>query len=1192
MRALLLASYGKRHRLIPFGVSMHRDLKAQIRQATDRSGSDKLDFRELLKLIDKHYDRMEATITQSLTRKALTAATTPIEFIFDSVTEALLSVSDEGTIRNCNKVCSRYFGIDKDDLIGSSIVEILPAAKGYALAEFLQPFKSDLDDTNTDFSGGEVLARRRNGDEFVAEIHTSCLDVGDEQVYVISLRDVTGRKHAEKSLKENEERYRALVENAPEAIVVLDVESNRFVDANDKACQLFNLSRKRLLSVGPQAISPRMQPDGTPSFGVRRGYVDQALKGEHPTFEWTHKDINGTEFPCEVRFSRLPSEDRHLLRVSISNISDRKRNDEFTYAQNKILEMIAANRPYEKTLRSICRSVEKIGKGMFAAIMRLDIKNQTLSVEQALTLPEQFKLALDFLKVEEDGVTCGAAVFANQTRITENISEDEAWSGMHRQAEQHGIEAVWSFPLHGASGRIIGTLDVYLRAARQPRTDELDKLNRMSRLAALAIKKQLDEDNLKRSESRYRGLFESVVEGVYIASREGEIITVNPALVDMLGYESADELKRAGRTTMLYVNPVDRDRVFARLEAEGVVKNFEYRLRRKDGQEIVVLENSRAIYDDDGKIVAHEGTLTDITERKMAETRVFEEKERAQITLQSIGDGVITTDAGGLVDYVNPVAQDLIGWDLRRARGKPIGELMTLVNEYTRATLENPVMRCLKEGRVVTLADNSMLITKQGTEVAIQDSAAPIRDRIGNIIGAVMVFHDVSRETRLFRKLSYQAAHDTLTGLINRREFENRLVAALEGVHADPRQTHALLYLDLDQFKVVNDTFGHTAGDELLRQIAEVVQANIRSTDILARLGGDEFGILLERCSEERAMEVAEAIRGAVEAHRFTWKDAFTSARCSIGVVIVSSESEDIASIMSSADVACYSAKDMGRNQIHLYQDSDAAMRHEEMKWVSRITSAVEEERLELFYQPIVGISEDSSERGHYELLLRMRDENGALVNPDQFIPAAERYNLMSTLDRWVVRQALTKLADRNPEAEVAHFTLAINLSGTSLSEDRFLEFVIDELKKHKLPKGAICFEITETAAISNLSRVIHFMQALRQLGCKFSLDDFGSGLSSFTYLKNLPVDYLKIDGQFIRHVAEDAVDESMVRAISQVGEAMGIATIAERVESKQVIEKLSELGIKFAQGYYIARPTSVQTFEPWASSRSATRKA
>ncbi|HZD53289.1 MAG TPA: EAL domain-containing protein, partial [Woeseiaceae bacterium] len=549
--------------------------------------------------------------------------------------------------------------------------------------------------------------------------------------------------------------------------------------------------------------------------------------------------------------------------------------------------------------------------------------------------------------------------------------------------------------------------------------------------------------------------------------------------------------------------------------------------------------------------------------------------------------GVITTDAEGRVDYINPVAQDLTGLEVRNARGKPIGEIMMIVNEHTRASVENPVLRCLREGRVIALAENSVLINQEGHEVPIQDSAAPIRDRIGNVIGAVMVFHDVSRESRLFRQLSYQASHDSLTGLINRREFENRLVAALESAH-NKGLRHGLLYLDLDQFKVVNDTFGHTAGDELLRQVSELVQAQIRSTDVVARLGGDEFGILLERCSEQRAIEVAESIRNAVEGHRFAWQDAFTSVRCSIGVVLIDDDSPSVASLMSSADVACYSAKDMGRNQVHLYQQSDASVRHEEMKWVSRITSAVEENRLELFYQPIIGIGANKNGgRGHYELLLRMRGEDGELVSPDQFIPAAERYNLMSVLDRWVIRQALTQLADRSPPGTPARFTLAINLSGTSLSEDRFLEFVIEELKRQKLPQGAICFEITETAAISNLSRVIHFMQALKKLGCRFSLDDFGSGLSSFTYLKNLPVDYLKIDGQFIRNVVEDSVDESMVRAINDVGRAMGIETIAERVETKQVLDKLGDLGVAFAQGYFIARPTSIQTFEPWADRRA-----
>jgi len=1159
---------------------MQKELRVKIREAADASGISKPDFVDLLRLIDRHYEQMEATITQSLQSHTTTAA--PIEAIFDSVTDALLSVGTDGVIRNCNKVCKQYFQLAKDQLIGSSIANIIPLAKEQPLGNFLQPYLSSLDGTRAGPIGGEVSAMRADGERFIAEINASSMDVSGGKLYVISLRDVTDRKEAECALRENEERYRALVENAPEAIIVFDVDRNRFSDANDNACLLFNLSRARLLTVGPEAISPEEQPDGSSSFGVRRGIVDRALAGEHPVFEWLHQDSNGREFPCEVRFSRLPSDEKRLIRVSVTDITDRKRDEESAYAQNKILEMIAASKPLGRTLRAICRFVEKIGDGFSVAIMRLDDKTQTLSVEQAPSLAEPFKLGLDFTKVEAGGITCADAVTSNQDRISKDLKNAKAWARVRKLVEESGIESAWSFLMRGTEGRVIGTLDVYLQTARAPTTNELDRLGHMARLAGIAIKREQDENRLRSSETRYRGLFENVIDGVYIASRDGEIVTANPALVEILGYDNVEDLKAAGKTTALYVNPIDRERVFARLEAEGVVKNFEYRLRCKDGSEIVVLENSRAITDDDGQIIAHEGTITDITDRKRAETRIFEEKERAQVTLQSIGDGVITTDADGNVDYINPVAQDLTGWDMRTARGVGVTEIMMIVNEHTRATVDNPVVQCLKEGRVVTLADNSILITRNGDEVPIQDSAAPIRDRIGNIVGSVMVFHDVSKESRLFRQLSYQASHDTLTGLINRREFENCMASAFEKASTGGEATHALLYLDLDQFKVVNDTFGHIAGDALLRQLSELIQLNIRSTDLLSRLGGDEFGIFLEHCDEDRAIQVAEAIRGAIEGYRFEWQESFTTVRCSIGVVMVSCENSDVASAMSSADVACYSAKDMGRNQVHLYRDSDVSLRHEEMKWVSRISSAVEENRLELFFQPIIGIGDkNETSRGHYELLLRMRDENGNIVLPDQFIPAAERYNLMSTLDRWVISEALSELADRSDAGE-ARYTLAINLSGTSLSEDRFLEFVIAELEKQQLPNGAICFEITETAAISNLARVVHFMRALKKLGCMFSLDDFGSGLSSFTYLKNLPVDYLKIDGQFISNVTEDRVDESMVKAISEVGHAMGIETIAERVETKKVLEKLATLGIEYAQGYYIARPASVASFHPW----------
>ena len=519
---------------------MDRDLRDRIKQATASSGIEKSDFIELLRLVDQHYDRMEATITQSLT------ATTPIETIFDSVSEAMMSVSDTGAIRVCNKVCARYFGLTKDQIIGSQIEHLLPGAKDKSLADFLAPYLSSPDDTRFEFKGGDVEAHRSNGESFVAEINVSPLETVGGRIFVISLRDVTERKEAEIALRENEERYRALVENAPEAIVVFDVDENRFVDANENACMLFNLSRARLLTIGPEAISPKMQPDGTPSFGVRRGYIDTALNGGHPTFEWMHKDSKGKQIPCEVRFSRLPAGKRRLVRVSITDITERKRAEGVAFAQNKILEMIASSTPHDRTLRAICRFVERFDDGLYAAIMRLDEEGAKLTLEQAPSMPETLKLMLDFVPVAENGITCSSAVYHACDSISDDIARDSGWAPLLTEAEEHGIGAAWSFLLHGAAGRVIGTLDIYLAEPRGPTTDELDKFSRMARLAGIAIKRQLDEDRLRSSEARYRGLFENVVDGVYIASRDGDLITANPALVEMLGFDRLCSLFPAG----------------------------------------------------------------------------------------------------------------------------------------------------------------------------------------------------------------------------------------------------------------------------------------------------------------------------------------------------------------------------------------------------------------------------------------------------------------------------------------------------------------------------------------------------------------------------------------------------------------------------------------------------------------------
>jgi len=384
-----------------------------------------------------------------------------------------------------------------------------------------------------------------------------------------------------------------------------------------------------------------------------------------------------------------------------------------------------------------------------------------------------------------------------------------------------------------------------------------------------------------------------------------------------------------------------------------------------------------------------------------------------------------------------------------------------------------------------------------------------------------------------------------------------------------------LLYVDLDQFKLVNDTCGHPAGDRLLRDVTALLQARVRSSDTIARLGGDEFGILLDSCASEQALKIAESIRGAIRDYRFVWKEDSMSIGASIGLVPIRTDTQSVASLMSAADIACYAAKESGRNRVHVYDRLDHSGMHREMYWVARVTRAVEEGRLDLEAQPIRAVRDDSPRRPSEfrELLVRLRDDRGELVSPGEFIPAAERYNVMSAIDRWVVQQATQLLRSAPPRgAGEAGPLFALNLSGTSLNDPSFIEFTLAALAEREIASG-ICFEITETAAVANLTQAAWFMNELRGRGCRFALDDFGSGLSSFRYLKTLPVDFLKIDGQFVRQVASDPVDRSMVEGICHVARALGIQTIAERVESAEVLASLERLGVNYVQGYFLGRP-------------------
>ena len=1172
-------------------MSLHPLLQQQFEDARTEGGP--LDLRKLLHAISDAYAewdeerkgvvrsmRLLADETSAFTREVRESAASQLQVILDHVKDAIITVDETGRIDTLNVTGERVFGYREQDLRGKKLDQLIPSlAHRPRIVETLEELAASAEDTQADLKPRETKGRHQNGNLFDAEIGVSKVRLDRRDLYVVCMRETTERKAAEFAIRESEARYRTLVENAPEAIVVFDMDAGRFVECNENAVRFFKMTRDELLAVGPDKISPPFQLDGSPSFGVVRGHLDRALAGDAPSFEWMHRDALGHDIPCEVRLVRLPSSGRRLIRGSITDITERKRGELLAVGDRRVFERITSNTDLATTLEAITETAEKVTPDAFCTVSLYEADTNTLHHVAGTRLPPEYLQTQQRLEIGPRNGSCAAAIFLHRQVIVAEITRDALWEHRRTAAVEAGLRACWSTPMRASDGRMLGTVALYFKQPRSPLRRDFELMNRLTALAAIAIERKRSEEALRHSEAQYRSLFDNVIEGVYRSTVGGRFEAVNPALAHMLGYDTVDDLLTVDDMSSVFMHSHERDQVITSLHRDGIVRDAECQLRRRDGTHVVVLINARVIRGEKAEITGYEGTITDITVRKRAELQLYEEKEKAQVTLQSIGDAVITTDADGRVEYLNPVAEELTGWESPDAVGRPIVEVFQVIAETTRQPLDSPITRCLREGRMVEMTEPSLLVNRRGQEISVQDSAAPIRDRSGRVIGVVMVFHDVSQERRLQRALSYQATHDALTGLINRREFEHRLNETLLSARAAPGSRHVVLYLDLDQFKVVNDTCGHQAGDRLLKQITSVLQTRIRASDTLARLGGDEFGVLLLDCDPEMAQRIAEDLRQAIRDFRFVWQDRIMNIGVSIGLAEMKGDADTLQTIMSAADVACYAAKESGRNRVHTYTEGQAPERLREMQWVSRINLACEEDRLELYCQPIVAIRDGADTFRHFELLLRMRDENGSLVQPIEFIPAAERFNLMPAIDRWVVRQACRELAHkRTSEVTHAPYTLTINISTTSINDEHFLDYCIAEIANGDLSAGAICFELTETTAMTSLAAATHFIRELRKRGCKFSLDDFGSGLSSFMFLRNLPVDYIKIDGSFVHNVANDVIDRSMVEAITQIARTMGFATIAERVDSAEVLHHLADLGVQYAQGHYIASPQPVQT--------------
>ena len=685
-------------------------------------------------------------------------------------------------------------------------------------------------------------------------------------------------------------------------------------------------------------------------------------------------------------------------------------------------------------------------------------------------------------------------------------------------------------------------------------------------------------------QTQQRQALEQAHERVTIATRNGRIGVWDWNVIDNELSWSAEMFELYGvdglRDRVSYdlwhrcVHPDDRDAAAAELQLaiehhDSV--DCEFRVQWPDGSTRYLRSVGNVKRDASGKVTRVLGVNWDVTPLRKLSNELVEQHELLRVTLQSIGDAIVTTDASGEVSWMNPVAEKMTGWSVSSAVGRSLNDIVTIVDSDSREPLQNPIDTCLTNGTAVRLDGNAVLRSRDGVEYGVKETAAPIRNQKDEILGAVLVFHDVTETRRLSDEMSFRATHDQLTGLFNRPEFEAQLESRRQNQPA--RQGSALMVIDLDQFKLVNDACGHAVGDQLLFQVAQLLRQCVRGSDTLARLGADEFAVLLDDCNTSGARRIAQRICESVDEYRFIHNGQRFRIGASIGLVPFDHRWNSIAAAMQAADVSCHAAKESGRNRVHEWHDGDEQIqaRHDDMQWASRLETAIDEDRFVLYAQ-CIGVASGQSDGLYAEALIRLRDSDDQLVLPNAFFPAAERLHLCTRIDRWVLKHAIDQLRCV-PDISVVRL-LCINLSGQSVGDREFHRQAIELLKQAGTDIcKRICLEITETVAVTNIADASAFVSQVRELGVRVALDDFGAGASSFGYLRMLDADILKIDGQFITGMIDDKLNAAAVRCFVDVAKTLGLSTVAEFVNSPEILDRVRELGIDYAQGYLLHKP-------------------
>ncbi len=1076
---------------------------------------------------------MTAALVESRTRLEL--GERRMRAIADNMPANIAYIDRTETYRFTNAAFKKLFGVPHEAFIGRTMTEMMGAARRDELAPYIQEA----------LAGHAVHFERRgmgvhpDAVYMVSYVPDFNAAGGVDGYYVMSL-DISARKQAETELANSERRLRTITDNLPATIVRMD-RNLVCTYANEQMRRLYGIDPALLVGMSHRAFR------GEEEWAFIGPHVEAALQGEVRRFEAPALVGGRRQWVQQNIIPELDADGRVAGYLSVTfDITERKQQEEELRKSELFLDRT----------------------GQMAGVGGWEVDLVTGSVVWSRETRRIHGVDADYVPdlqtaflfyPPEARATIEAAVHA---AMSEGTPWDVEVPFNRADGRRIWVRAVGSAEFaSGVPVRLVGAFQ-----------DISDKVAQRLEI------KEINDRVALATESGGIGIWE-----LNVAS--GELIW-DARMYQLFGATSSGRISPVA----LWERRVHPDDLPGLQDAIGQATHGDrlldrdYRIVLDDGEIRHLRGTARATRDREGRPTRLIGANWDITELRDLAADLAEDRSLLSVTLESIGDAVITTNARGQITWLNPVAERLTGWTSLEAIGRMLTQVLHIVDEATREPMADPVKACLEQGRRVAGSASTLLLSRNGDEFGIQDSIAPIRRDDGTVLGTVLVFHDVSEQRRLTGEMSWRANHDALTGLVNRTEFEARMGRLLHSAQESGGE-HALMYIDLDQFKLVNDACGHAVGDLLLQQMARMLTDSVRARDTVARLGGDEFAILMERCTIEQAQRVAQKLCDRMDHFRFVHEDRRFRVGLSIGLVPVDRRWQTTAAIQQAADTACYAAKEAGRNRVHTWFDTDVAMRERqfETQWVTRIEHALDEDDFVLYAQRLTPLrGEHDPARGvHAEVLLRMRQDDGPLVAPGAFLPAAERFHLASRIDRWVLRNVVAWMASLADASRIE--LLSVNLSGQSVGDRTFHRWALDLLAKAG-PQlcRALCLEITETAAVTNIADAAVFIDQVRACGVKVALDDFGAGAASFGYLKTLRVDTLKIDGQFVRDLVDDPLDEVAVRCFADVAKVMGLTTVAEFVDKPAVLERLLAMEVDFAQGYLLHEPAPIdELIEP-----------